>query len=57
LYIVALKSNRDLDYIHKQYAAGKIKPIIDGPFALSESAAAIQYFGEAKHKGKVVITI
>lgn len=57
LHIVALKPNRDLDYIHKLYAAGKIKPIIDGPFALSESAAAIQYFGEAKHKGKVIITI
>lgn len=57
LHIVALKSNRDLNYIHDLYAAGKIKPIIDGPFALSEAAAAIQYFGEAKHKGKVVITI
>ena len=57
LHIVALKPNRDLDYIHELYAAGKIKPVIDGPFALSEAAAAIQYFGEAKHNGKVVIII
>ena len=57
LIIVALKPNRDLAYIHKLYAAGKIKPAIEGPYPLSEIPKAIQRFGEGKHKGKVVITI
>ena len=57
LIIVALKPNRDLTYIHKLYAAGKIKPAIEGPYPLSEIPKAIQRFGEGKHKGKVVITI
>lgn len=57
LIIVALKPNRDLEYINKLYAAGKIKPVIDGPYTLSEMTKAIQHFGEGKHKGKVVIAI
>ena len=57
LHIVALKSNRDLAYIHELYAAGKIKPVIDGPYQLSEVPKAIQHFGEGKHKGKVIISV
>ena len=57
LQIVALKSNRDLAYIHELYAVGKIKPVIDGPYQLSEVPKAIQHFGEGKHKGKVIISI
>lgn len=57
ILIVALKSNRDLEYIHKLYAAGKIKPVIDGRYAFTEIPKAIQYFGEGKHNGKVVVTI
>lgn len=57
LHIVVLKSNRDLQYIQDLYAAGKIRPVIEGPFNFSESAAAIQHFGKAKHTGKVVVTM
>ena len=57
LHIVALKSNRDLAFIHELYASEKIKPVIDGPYPLSETPKAIQRFGEGKHIGKVVITI
>jgi NADPH:quinone reductase-like Zn-dependent oxidoreductase len=55
IYIVALKPNKDLNYISELFEAGKIRPVIDGPFNLSEAAKAIQYFGEGKHSGKVVI--
>ena len=55
--IVALKPNKDLDYMNELFEAGKIKPVIDKPFKLSEVPEAMRYFGEAKHKGKVVITI
>ena len=55
--IVALKPNKDLDYINELFEEGKINPVIDGPYKLSEVPEAIRYFGEGKHKGKVVINI
>ncbi len=57
IHIVALKPNKDLDYIKELFEAGKIKPVIDGPYMLHEVPRAIQYFGEGYHKGKVVITL
>ncbi len=57
MHIVSLKPNKDLDYINELFENGNIKPVIDGPFTLSEIPKAIQYFGEGKHKGKVVITV
>ena len=55
--IVNLKPNKDLNYMNELFEAGKIKPVIDGPYKLSEVSEAIQYFGEGKHKGKIVITL
>ena len=55
--IVNLKPNKDLNYVNELFADGKLKPLIDGPYKLSEVPEAIQYFGEGKHKGKVVITL
>lgn len=55
--IVSLKANKDLDYVHELFEKGKIKPVIDGPYALSEVPRLIQYFGEGKHVGKIIITM
>ena len=55
--IVVLKPNKDLAYMNELFEAGKVKPVIDGPFKLSEVPEAIRYFGEGNHKGKVVITL
>ncbi len=55
--LVNLKPNKDLDYMNELFSSGKVKPLIDGPYQLSEVPEAIQYFGEGKHKGKVVITL
>ena len=55
--IVALKPNKDLDYMNELIEAGKVKPVIDGPYNLNEVANVIQYFGEGRHKGKVVISL
>ena len=55
--IVALKKNKDLAYMRQLFEAGKVVPVIDGPYALSEVPEAFRYFGEGRHKGKVVITI
>ena len=57
LHILALKPNEGLEYINELFEAGKIKPVIDGPHTLSQGAEALQYFGEGKHSGKVVISI
>jgi NADPH:quinone reductase-like Zn-dependent oxidoreductase len=55
--IVGLKQNKDLAYMNKLFEAGKVKPVIDGPYKLSEVPEAIRYFGEGNHKGKIVITL
>ena len=55
--ILALEPNKGLDYINELFESGKLKPVIDGPFKLSEVPEAIQHFGEGKHTGKVVINL
>jgi NADPH:quinone reductase-like Zn-dependent oxidoreductase len=55
--IVALKTNKDLLYINELFEAGKIKPVIDGPYELNNFVEAFMLFGKAEHKGKVVITM
>ena len=53
--IVALKPNKDLVYMNELFEAGKIKPVIDGPYKLEEVPEAFRIFGKGEHKGKVVI--
>lgn len=55
--LVMLKPNKDLTYINELFEAGKFIPKIDKPFSLSETAAAMDYFGSGKHLGKIVISI
>ncbi|HKC34995.1 MAG TPA: NAD(P)-dependent alcohol dehydrogenase [Chitinophagaceae bacterium] len=57
LRLVALKSNKDLVYMNELFEAGKIKPVIDGPYKLEELPEAFRLFGKAEHKGKIVITM
>jgi NADPH:quinone reductase-like Zn-dependent oxidoreductase len=55
--IVALKTNKDLLYMNGLFEAGKVKPVIDGPYKLNEFVEAFRLFGRAEHKGEVVITM
>jgi NADPH:quinone reductase-like Zn-dependent oxidoreductase len=55
--MVALKQNKDLNYMNALFKSGKLKPVIDGPYRLHEIPNAFRIFGEANHKGKMVITI
>ena len=55
LQILALKTNQGLDEISEMFAQGQLKVSIDGPYALEEVPRLIQYFGEGKHQGKVVV--
>ena len=55
--IVSLKPNKDLLYMNELFETGKMKPVIDGPYPLSEFREAFRIYGKAEHKGKVVITM
>jgi NADPH:quinone reductase-like Zn-dependent oxidoreductase len=57
VFIVALKPNKDLDYMNKQFEAGNIKPILDRDFQLEEIRDAFHLFQKGEHRGKVVITV
>jgi NADPH:quinone reductase-like Zn-dependent oxidoreductase len=51
------KPNKDLSYIIKLFKAGKVKPVIDKRYTLSEVSEALRFFGAGNARGKVVITI
>lgn len=56
--VVVLKPNKGLAYVKELCEAGKVVPVIDGrPYKLSEVPDAFRYFGEGRHKGKVVVTV
>ena len=57
VHIVALKPNKDLAYVNDLFETKGLQCVIDGPYPLNDVPQAIQRFGEAKHVGKVVITV
>jgi NADPH:quinone reductase-like Zn-dependent oxidoreductase len=48
---------KDLIFMKDLIEAGKVVPVIDRRYPLSEVAEAIRYFGEGNPSGKVVITV
>jgi len=50
-------SQKDLIYIKEILEAGKIRPVIDRLYPLSEVPEALRYLGEGHARGKVVITL
>ncbi len=56
--ILAVHQNReDLVFITELFEAGKVIPVIDSRYPLSEVPEALRYVGEGRSKGKVVITV
>ena len=56
--ILAVRPNlKDLVFITELYEAGKIVPVIDRRYPLSEVPEALRYLGEGRAKGKIVITV
>jgi NADPH:quinone reductase-like Zn-dependent oxidoreductase len=47
----------DLEVLKELLEAGKLTPVIDRTFPLSETAEAIRYVGERSTQGKTVITV
>lgn len=55
--LIRLKQNRDLPYLTERFEAGRLSPVIDGPYRLVDGREAFRHFGAGHQKGKVVITM
>ena len=55
--VTARLNQKDLVFIKELWEAGKVKPVIDRRYPLSEVADAIRYLEEGHARGKVVITM
>jgi NADPH:quinone reductase-like Zn-dependent oxidoreductase len=54
----SVKANqKDLAFMKELLEAGKVVPVIDRRYTLSEVAEAVRYYGEGHAKGKVAITV
>jgi NADPH:quinone reductase-like Zn-dependent oxidoreductase len=56
-FVVKLKPNQGLPYLYGLFEAGKLVPVIDGPYRFTEVREAFRRYGAAEHKGKIVVTI
>jgi NADPH:quinone reductase-like Zn-dependent oxidoreductase len=50
-------NKKDLDSLIELYKAGKVIPVIDRTYPISELAEAFRYYGESLSLGKVVIIL
>ncbi len=57
LTLIMHKPNKDLNILNEFFESGKVKPVVDRCFPLSETAEAFRYFGEGHFIGKIVITV
>jgi NADPH:quinone reductase-like Zn-dependent oxidoreductase len=55
--LLALKANKNLNTFNNLFITGKIKTVIDEPYAFEKIPWAFQRFGEGKHLGKIIITL
>jgi NADPH:quinone reductase-like Zn-dependent oxidoreductase len=57
-YVLLLhKANKGLDTMKQFIEVGKVEPVIDRSYPLSEAADAMRYFAAGHAKGKVVISV
>jgi len=57
LRVLGLKPNNGLDQITALVEEGRINPVIDGPYGFDKIPELIQYFGEGRHVGKIIVEI
>lgn len=55
--LIGQRANRDLQYANELFNAGKLVPVIDGPYKFSEIHDALRHYEKAEQKGKVIITM
>ena len=54
---MAKRSSADLEFLAGLIEAGKVRPVIDRTYTLSEVPEAIRYLEGGHARGKIVITI
>ena len=54
---IATQRTEDLETLGELLEAGKLTPVVDRTFPLSEAAEAIRYLRDGRARGKVVITV
>lgn len=57
LQVLGLEVNRGLEHINRMVESHALQCVIDGPYALADVPEAVKRFGEARHIGKIVITV
>ena len=55
--ILADVNQKDLTFLADLMATGKVKPVIDRTYTLSQTADALRYLEKGHARGKVVITM
>ena len=55
--LAAMPNQDDLVFVKELLEAGKVVPVIDRRYPLSEVAEALRYYGEGHSQGKVVVTV
>jgi len=55
--MLAKPNQKDYVFLIELFKAGKVVPVIDRRYPLSEVPEALRYYGEGHAKGKVVITV
>jgi len=55
--VVAQQSQKDLVVVKELLEAGKVIPVIDRRYTLSEVPEAFRYYGKGHAKGKIIITV
>jgi NADPH:quinone reductase-like Zn-dependent oxidoreductase len=57
VFFLAQPEKADLAALRELLEAGKVTPVIDRRYELSETADALAYMGEGHAQGKIVITV
>ncbi len=55
--LIAKRNKDDLEFLKGLIEAGKITPVIDRTYPLSQVPEAIRYLEEGHARGKIVITV
>lgn len=56
-FFVAKITTKDLVFLRELFEGGKVTPVVDRRYELSQAADALGYLGEGHARGKVVITV
>lgn len=55
--LLIYRPNKGISQLKDLFKAGKLNPVIDKCYSLSEVPEAFKYFGDGNHKGKIVINV